>query len=162
MLPTKGNVFISVRDNDKQAVLPAAKMLADAGFQILATSGTFDVLTQNDIPATRIPKLSEGRPNIKDHIKNKKIQLIINTPTRKGPQTDEGKIRSLAVLTKVPIVNDDNRRQSVARRGRFRQCRRRKWGVQAAAGILRFRAKIMICPRRGTEERQDEYQTRRK
>jgi carbamoyl-phosphate synthase large subunit len=104
VLPTSGTVFISVRDGDKDAVVPAAKMLADAGFQILATSGTHDVLSRNDIPATRIPKLAEGRPNIKDQIKNRKVQLIINTPTKKGPATDEGKIRAMAVLNKVPIV----------------------------------------------------------
>ncbi|MDB5300906.1 MAG: carB, partial [Phycisphaerales bacterium] len=104
VLPTKGTVFISVRDADKPGVVPAAKMLADAGFQIIATGGTFDELKKNDIPATRVSKLSEGRPNIRDFIKNGKIQLIINTPTKKGPQTDEGKIRAMAVLNKIPIV----------------------------------------------------------
>ncbi|HZN65196.1 MAG TPA: hypothetical protein VFB66_07815, partial [Tepidisphaeraceae bacterium] len=54
--------------------------------------------------STRIAKLAEGRPNIGDFIKNGKVQLIINTPTKKGPKTDEGKIRSMAVLNKVPIV----------------------------------------------------------
>ncbi|MDB5333339.1 MAG: carB, partial [Phycisphaerales bacterium] len=104
VLPTKGTVFISVRDADKPGVVPAAKMLADAGFQIIATGGTFDELKKNDIPATRVSKLSEGRPNIRDFIKNGKIQIIINTPTKKGPQTDEGKIRAMAVLNKIPIV----------------------------------------------------------
>jgi carbamoyl-phosphate synthase large subunit len=104
VLPTKGTVFITVRDQDKEAVIPAARMLAEAGFDIIATEGTYKVLAANDVPATRIPKLSEGRPNIGDYIKNKKVHLIINTPTRKGPQTDEGKIRAMAVLSKVPIV----------------------------------------------------------
>ena len=103
-LPTQGTVFISVRDADKEAVVPAAKMLADAGFQIVATEGTQAALASHRVPVTRISKLSEGRPNIKDYIKNKKVQLIINTPTKKGPQTDEGKIRAMAVLNKVPIV----------------------------------------------------------
>jgi carbamoyl-phosphate synthase large subunit len=104
VLPTKGTVFISVRDSDKEAVVPVAKMLADAGFQLVATAGTHEALAKHSISATRIPKLSEGRPNIKDQIKNGKIQLIINTPTKKGPQTDEGKIRAMSVLNRVPIV----------------------------------------------------------
>jgi carbamoyl-phosphate synthase large subunit len=103
-LPTKGTVFLSVNDHDKPAVVQVAKILAECGFSIMASSGTYDVLFKNDIPATRIPKLSEGRPNIKDFIKNGKVQLIINTPTKKGPKTDEGQIRAMAVLNKVPMI----------------------------------------------------------
>jgi carbamoyl-phosphate synthase large subunit len=104
VLPTKGTIFISVNDHDKPAIVPVAKMLADAGFTLMATSGTHDVLFKNDIPATRLSKLAEGRPNIRDLIKNGKVQLIINTPTRKGPATDEGKIRALAVTNRVPMM----------------------------------------------------------
>jgi carbamoyl-phosphate synthase large subunit len=103
-LPIKGTVFISVRAADHDAVAPMAQWLADAGFTIIATSGTHAALRRHGIPATRIPKLSEGRPNIIDLIKNGKVQLIINTPTRKGPATDEGKIRAMSVLQRVPIV----------------------------------------------------------
>src|SRR5205807_6074967 len=95
---------ISVRDGDKEAVIPAAKLLAGAGFQLIATGGTYDAFTRHGVPATRISKLAEGRPNVRDLIKNRKVQLIINTPTKKGPQTDEGKIRALSVLNKIPIV----------------------------------------------------------
>jgi carbamoyl-phosphate synthase large subunit len=104
VLPTKGNIFISVNQHDKLAIIPVAKMLADAGFSLLATAGTYDVLFDNDIPATRLSKLAEGRPNIRDLIKNGQVQLIINTPTKKGPQSDEGKIRALAVLNRVPMM----------------------------------------------------------
>src|ERR1700733_3255412 len=62
LLPTKGAVFISVRNADKENVVAAAKMLADAGFQLIATGGTHEVLTKHDIPATRVSKLAEGRP----------------------------------------------------------------------------------------------------
>ncbi len=103
-LPTEGTVFISVRDSDKEAIVPVAKMLAEAGFELVATPGTCRELFKRDVPARMISKLAEGRPNISDFIKNGKIQLIINTPTTKGPQSDEGKIRSLAVLNKIPIV----------------------------------------------------------
>jgi carbamoyl-phosphate synthase large subunit len=104
ILPTKGSIFVSVNDHDKPAIIPVAKMLASAGFTLLATGGTFDVLAKNDIPATRLSKLAEGRPNIRDLIKNGKVQLIVNTPTKKGPQTDEGKIRALAVTNRVPML----------------------------------------------------------
>jgi carbamoyl-phosphate synthase large subunit len=103
-LPTSGTVFISVRAADHEAVVPMAQELADLGFDILATAGTRAALLRHGIRATLSPKLSEGRPNVIDHIKNGKIQLIINTPTRKGPATDEGKIRAMSVLQRVPIV----------------------------------------------------------
>ena len=93
LLPTKGTVFISVRTGDKEAIVPAAQSLAAGGFEIIATRGTWDVLNAAGVKATRIPKLGEGRPNIQDYIKNGQVTLIINTPTKKGPQTDEGKIR---------------------------------------------------------------------
>ena len=100
-LPTSGTVFISVNDRDKRGIIGPARVLAQCGFRIVATSGTFEVLKKNDIPCEPINKLSEGRPNIRDFIKNGEIQLIINTPTKKGPSTDEGKIRAMAVLHKI-------------------------------------------------------------
>jgi carbamoyl-phosphate synthase large subunit len=103
-LPTRGTVFISVRNQDKKAIVPIAKVIADMGFEILATSGTHDALQQRDIPATRVAKLGEGRPNIQDFIKNGRVQLLINTPTKKGPATNEGKIRAMAVLNRIPLV----------------------------------------------------------
>ena len=128
VLPTRGSVFISVRNGDKEAVVPVAKMLADAGFQILATAGTHEVLSKNDVPTTRIPKLREGRPNIQDQIKNGKVQLIINTPTTKGPQTDEGKIRAMAVLNKVPIVTTITGAHAAARA--ILAMQKEEWGVR--------------------------------
>jgi carbamoyl-phosphate synthase large subunit len=103
-LPTKGRIYISVNNADKPNILDVARSLIDSGFELVATEGTFKELQKNDIPATRLAKLAEGRPNIADYIKNGQIQLIINTPTKKGPQTDEGRIRSMAVLHKVPMI----------------------------------------------------------
>ncbi len=103
-LPTKGRVFISVNNADKKQIAPIARMLVDCGFEIVASEGTVKELQRNDVPATRLAKLSEGRPNIADFIKNGQVQLIINTPTKKGPATDEGKIRSMAVLHKIPMI----------------------------------------------------------
>jgi carbamoyl-phosphate synthase large subunit len=128
VLPMKGTVFISVRDADKDAVVPVAKSLADQGFELIATAGTHAMLAKCDVPATRISKLAEGRPNIKDYIKNGKVQLIINTPTRKGPQTDEGKIRAMAVLNKVPIVTTITGATAAARA--IAAMRQEEWGVK--------------------------------
>jgi len=115
VLPTKGTVFISVRQGDKQAIVPAARKLADCGFQIVATVGTQQALLEAGVPATRIAKLGEGRPNIRDFIKNNQVQLIINTPTKKGPQTNEGKIRAMAVLSSVPMITTITAANAAAR-----------------------------------------------
>jgi carbamoyl-phosphate synthase large subunit len=103
-LPKSGTVFISVRNEDKQAIIPIARQFQELGFEIMSSAGTYTTLSKAGIETKRIPKLSEGRPNIADFIKNGQVQLLINTPTRKGPQTDEGKIRAMSVLHKVPIV----------------------------------------------------------
>jgi carbamoyl-phosphate synthase large subunit len=126
--PTSGTAFISVRDGDKQAILPIARMLVDCGFELIATAGTYEWLFKADIPALLISKLAEGRPNIMDYIKNGKVQLIINTPTRKGPATDEGKIRALSVIYKVPIVTTITGAHATARA--IQALRNGDWGVK--------------------------------
>jgi len=78
--------------------------MAELGFKLVATSGTHRALTEAGIPAERVNKIKEGRPNIIDAIKNKQVQLLINTPTTKGPKTDEGQIRAAAVMNKIPII----------------------------------------------------------
>jgi carbamoyl-phosphate synthase large subunit len=140
VLPTKGTVFISVRDGDKEAIVPVARMLADCGFNLVATAGTHQALSRHDIPVERISKLSEGRPNIKDYIKNGQVQLIINTPTRKGPQTDEGKIRALAVLNKVPIVTTITGANAAARA--IAAIQKEDWGVQPLQEYFPARAPV--------------------
>ena len=103
-LPSEGTIFLSVCDADKRAVVPIARRLASMGFSLLATAGTWGVLQGAGVPARRIEKLNEGRPNIADLIANKQVALLINTPTKRGPATDEGKIRALATLRRVPII----------------------------------------------------------
>jgi carbamoyl-phosphate synthase large subunit len=103
-LPKKGNVFISVRDRDKRAVVFIAKKLVDLGFHIYATSGTAAALEKNDIEVKILPKLAEGRPNVLDLMKDGKIQLVINTPSGRIPRQDELKIRSHVVLYNVPYT----------------------------------------------------------
>src|SRR6185437_7386567 len=66
------------------------------------------------IPAARVNKIKEGRPNIIDAIKNKEVALLINTPTTKGPKTDEGTIRAAAVMHKIPIITTITAAQAAA------------------------------------------------
>jgi len=103
-LPTKGTIYLSVREADKAAIIPIAKKLGALGFKLLATGGTHKAIVAAGIPADRVNKIKEGRPNIIDVIKNREVQLLINTPTTKGPKTDEGQIRAAAVLHKLPII----------------------------------------------------------
>ncbi|MFW6132894.1 MAG: carbamoyl-phosphate synthase large subunit [Planctomycetota bacterium] len=103
-LPTGGTVFLSVRDADKPRVAPLGQRLAAMGFALVATDGTHKVLADAGVRCRRLAKLAEGRPNIADLMANGEVALLINTPTRRGPTTDEGRIRALATLRKVPLI----------------------------------------------------------
>ncbi len=103
-LPVRGKIFISVHDRDKPAMVAVAQRLAAMGFELISTAGTGEALQRAGVAVRRIPKLSEGRPNIADMITNAELALIINTPTRRGPTSDEGRIRALATLHRVPLV----------------------------------------------------------
>jgi carbamoyl-phosphate synthase large subunit len=142
LLPTSGMVFISVRDADKEAVVPIARMLAESGFSIVATTGTARVLQRGGVNCKWISKLGEGRPNIKDFIKNGEVQLIINTPTRKGPQTDEGKIRALSVLNKVPIVTTLTGANAAARA--IVAMQKQDWGVRPLQEYVGGKSEVRI------------------
>ncbi len=103
-LPLEGTVLISVNRKDKEEVVEVARSLAEDGFTILATGGTCDILNANGVPATKVNKLSEGRPNIKDLITNGKIQLIINSPVGKDSVNDDSYLRKAAIKAKVPYM----------------------------------------------------------
>jgi carbamoyl-phosphate synthase large subunit len=103
-LPKKGNVFVSVRDKDKRAVVFIAKKLQDLGFNIYATSGTAQALEKNNIKVSVLPKIGEGRPNVLDLMKDGKIQMVINTPSGRIPRQDEIKIRSQVILYNIPYT----------------------------------------------------------
>jgi len=103
-LPRQGRVFISVRDSDKKAIVPVARELAALGFELCATDGTARLLTGAGLKVATLFKLSEGRPNCLDLIKNGELQLIINTPAGKSPRADEVKIRTAAVANKISIM----------------------------------------------------------
>src|ERR1039457_70118 len=97
-LPQQGRVFISVRDSDKTLVVPVAKGFSELGFELCATSGTAKVLEENGIKVQFLFKLTEGRPNVLDMIKNGEVDLIINTPAGQTPRADEVQIRTAAII----------------------------------------------------------------
>ena len=103
-LPLKGKVFISVSDHHKKDVVAVARSFTDLGFELIATGGTATILEKAGLKVERIFKLQEGRPNAVDLLKNKEIQLVINTPSGASPRADEVKIRTTAVYTGTPIM----------------------------------------------------------
>ncbi|HTH45998.1 MAG TPA: ATP-grasp domain-containing protein, partial [Candidatus Limnocylindria bacterium] len=103
-LPLKGRVFLSVASQDKKDVAELAKRFVELGFELVATGGTATVLEQAGLQVQRTLKVLEGRPNVVDLLKNKEIQLVINTPSGAAPREDEIKIRSTAVMTGTPIM----------------------------------------------------------
>ncbi|MFM8732284.1 MAG: ATP-grasp domain-containing protein, partial [Phycisphaerales bacterium] len=104
-LPTSGNVFLSVRDADKHQAIEVARSLDSMGFTVHCSDGTAATLAGFGIRAVVVPKIATGRrPNVLDLISNGQLQLVINTPTKKGGTTDEGRIRAQAVRSNVPII----------------------------------------------------------
>jgi carbamoyl-phosphate synthase large subunit len=103
-LPDSGDVFISVKDSDKDRSVEIAKALSELGFGILATAGTGKLFKQNGIKVKNVYRLSEGRPNVIDLIKNNKVCLIINTPQGTVPRQNENQIRTEAVKYNICIM----------------------------------------------------------
>ena len=83
-LPSRGTVFVSVAERDRQAVVPISRRLSTMGFRLIGTSGTVGTLLQHGIDITTIRKIREGRPNLLDYLANGTIDLIVNTPSGKG------------------------------------------------------------------------------
>jgi carbamoyl-phosphate synthase large subunit len=103
-LPLKGKIFLSVSDADKRDAVQLAKQLTKLGFIIVTTEGTHKTLARHSIKSERVKKISEGRPNMLDLVKNGDITLVINTPTGKGHHTDEAKIRTAMVAHNIPCI----------------------------------------------------------
>ena len=103
-LPVKGNVFLSVKDSDKPRAVILAKRLEALGFTIYSTSGTAKILGDAGVAVKRLAKLSEGRPNAIDMIKNGQIQMVINTPGGMIPRRDENAIRATAYAHNVCLM----------------------------------------------------------
>ena len=103
-LPVEGNALLTIADKDKPYLLPIARGIHKLGFSIYATEGTSRLLKEHGIPNKKIKKLHEGRPNIVDAIKNKDIDLIINTPVGRTSKYDDSYIRIMAIQHKVPYI----------------------------------------------------------
>jgi carbamoyl-phosphate synthase large subunit len=101
-VPRDGSVFVSVRDGDKERILPGIESLRDLGFKIVATRGTQRFLAERGVETTRINKVLEGRPHVVDAIKNGDIQLVFNTTEGAGALSDSRSLRRAALLHKVP------------------------------------------------------------
>ncbi len=103
-LPTKGNVFMSVKDADKARAVEIARKLEGLGFTLYSTSGTAQTLADAGLKVKKLAKIQEGRPNAVDLIKNGQIQMVINTPGGMIPRRDENAIRSAAYAHNVCIM----------------------------------------------------------
>ena len=101
-VPTGGTLFISVRDEDKERILPSVKALVAIGFKVIATSGTQRFLVEKGVPSSKINKVLEGRPHIVDAIKNGGVQLVVNTTEGAQALADSRSLRRAALLHKVP------------------------------------------------------------
>ena len=103
-LPRAGKVLLTVKHADKRHIVGEARALAALGYELIATDGTFKVLKSNGVEVTRVNKVHEGRPHIVDLVKNRELDLILNTPYGKQTRHDDSYIRSTAVSTGIPCV----------------------------------------------------------
>ncbi|MGY8788069.1 MAG: carbamoyl-phosphate synthase large subunit, partial [Fidelibacterota bacterium] len=103
-LPEQGTIFISVNNLDKIKAIPLARDFQELGFEIMATSGTASLLTENGVTARAIFKVGEGRPNVVDAIKNGEVQLVVNTPMGAQAREDEYEIGRSAIRYKIPAI----------------------------------------------------------
>ena len=101
-LPTRGQVFISIKDSDKKKIIPIAQKLSNLGFKICATSGTARILNDNQIETNYIKKVIEGRPNAVDAMISDEIQLVINTVEGSNAIKDSFSLRQTALMNKIP------------------------------------------------------------
>jgi carbamoyl-phosphate synthase large subunit len=129
-LPTKGSAYISVREADKPVAVLLARDLIEMGFAILASQGTGAAIKAAGLKVEVLPKIDAGtRPNIIDAMTDGKVQLILNTPTRTGWKTDEGRIRASAVRLGIPMITTATGAQAAVRA--IRALRASDWGVAA-------------------------------
>jgi carbamoyl-phosphate synthase large subunit len=114
-LPLEGTVLITVANRDKEGIVEAAARFQDLGFRILSTGGTRKFLSERGVNTTLILKLTEGRPNIEDAIKNVEIQLVINTPKGKLTEFDDSYLRKAAIKHKLPYITTTTAAVAAAR-----------------------------------------------
>jgi len=114
-IPESGTVFLSVNDNDKPRILPIAESLRKLGYRLVATRGTEAYIAARNIPVEAVYKVSEGRPNVVDDIKNGNIDLIINTPLGQRARSDEYSLGWAAIKYRVPLVTTLSAAEAIVR-----------------------------------------------
>jgi carbamoyl-phosphate synthase large subunit len=133
--PSKGGVFVSVREQDRATITEPIRILIREGFEIYATDGTAGALAAQGLKVNLLQKIAAGaRPNVLDLMHNNQIGLIINTPTRTGWKTDEGRIRSTAVRLNIPMISTAT--AAVAAAKAIEAMRKQDWGVAAMQDYL--------------------------
>ncbi|MBL9031601.1 MAG: carbamoyl-phosphate synthase large subunit [Phycisphaerae bacterium] len=129
-LPREGGVFLSVRESERHAIVEPARRLAGMGFKLYSTEGTGGYLARHGISAVILQKIAAGaRPNVLDLMHNKQIAMVINTPTRTGWQTDEGRIRATTVRLGIPMLSTTAGAHAAALA--IEALRAGEWGVAA-------------------------------
>jgi carbamoyl-phosphate synthase large subunit len=104
ILPSQGKIFISVNDRDKPNMVEPARVFHGLGYTLVATKGTAEYLERYGIKADRVNKVYEGRPNAIDMIKNKDIDLVINTSSGKMTIQDSSSLRQATILYNIPYT----------------------------------------------------------
>jgi carbamoyl-phosphate synthase large subunit len=137
-LPKSGNVFVSVKDSDKETVIPVVREFVKLGFGIVATEGTFSALRKARVPTSKVYKIGHGRPDVVDLIKNGDT-FIINTPSGKIPREHEVVIRNTALAAKIPIMTTV--RAALASANGIRSLQKRKIEVRSLQEITASVAK---------------------
>ncbi|MFG0307185.1 MAG: carbamoyl-phosphate synthase large subunit [Phycisphaerales bacterium JB040] len=142
-LPSEGGVFVSVREQDKPAIVPVVRSLMAMGFTVHTTGGTGAELQRHGMQPRVLKKINEGaRPNVVDLMSNGQIQLVINTPTRTGWKTDEGKIRATAVRLGIPMVTTATAAAAAVRA--IEAKRAGYWGVRALQDYAGEQAQVQV------------------
>jgi carbamoyl-phosphate synthase large subunit len=103
-LPHEGRVFVAVNDHDKETILPVVRDLQALGFAVAATRGTAAFLFDHEIMAEVILKVHEGHPNVVDHIRSGRIDMMINTPLGRYTRSDDGYLRVEALRHRIPYT----------------------------------------------------------
>jgi len=114
-LPTTGTLFVSVKDSDKPAIIPAVRALIALGFKAIATAGTADYLQGEGLDVERVNKVAQGRPHIVDRIKDNGVDIIFNTTEGWQSHKDSASIRASAVSQKIPYFTTASSGVAVAR-----------------------------------------------
>ncbi len=132
-LPLRGTAFVSLRDRDKAGAIDIARRLSSLDFDILATEGTARALEDSQITVERVRKLSEGRPHVVDRLSNGEVDLVINTPTGRGPREDGSEIRRSALRHGVPCITTLAAARAAV--GAIAALQQREWTVRSLQEI---------------------------